>query len=208
MAGQRLLDTARLQQTVQEYRAFQTAIHTFEVEYNALPGDLNNATAYWSGTANGDNDGSVIDGSEPARFWQHLALAGLIDGSYTGSGTTFNVDGANAGVNIPASNYDPLYGWTLMADATNSYGPADSITPTVTNGSGTFGATQSGGGFTAKQVFSIDTAVDDGNPSTGDIRANFGDTGSYTNFDNCQVNDTTYDLDNPTAGCPLSFVYR
>lgn len=102
LAGQSLIRAAELRSVSSEMSRYSTAIYTFRDKYFALPGDMANAFAFWGATAgctnvnvntdtagcNGNGDGFVISGSndlgESSRAWQHLALAGLIEGTYSG----------------------------------------------------------------------------------------------------------------------------
>ncbi len=100
LAGQSLIRAAELRSVSTEMNRYSTAIYTFRDKYFALPGDMNNAFAFWGATAgctnvtvnvdtagcNGNGDGNVASGNdgESARAWQHMALAGLIEGTYSG----------------------------------------------------------------------------------------------------------------------------
>lgn len=116
MTGQNLIRAAELRSVSSEGDTYRTAVNLFRDKYLALPGDMRNAHDFWDdgadgvcGTAaecNGDGDGELEDSDvnpqENYRFWQHLALAGLITGDYTGTGADGTVTGdCVAGVNVP-----------------------------------------------------------------------------------------------------------
>jgi prepilin-type N-terminal cleavage/methylation domain-containing protein len=107
LSGQSLIRAAQLRAITAEYSRYVTATQSFKDKYFALPGDMNNATSFWGAadgstgltaacfgaagtgtqTCNGDGSGTIYPTSasdESLRFWQHLARAGLIEGSYTG----------------------------------------------------------------------------------------------------------------------------
>ncbi len=72
--GQSLIEVARVNQAVSMHAEFLAAWNTFKVTYNAIPGDIPNATMFWgvddscpllsgspttSGTCNGNGDGKI-----------------------------------------------------------------------------------------------------------------------------------------------------
>lgn len=105
-----IIRTAQIREMLGEYDRYIKAIKEFEDKYQALPGDMTNATAIWgadtgcpntsmntvakTATCNGNGDGMIggynnsgsLDNNsyEFYRAWQQLANAGLIDGKYSG----------------------------------------------------------------------------------------------------------------------------
>lgn len=144
LSGRSLIRAAELRGVMTEFQQWQTAINSFKAKYNALPGDMRNATQFWgqadSGTGgqcsapataigtgkqtcNGNGDGEVTFGwmnsYEGMRFWQHLANAGLIEGIYAGIiGLADCPTGRNecqvAGVNVPASKTGGAWGFCSL----------------------------------------------------------------------------------------------
>lgn len=133
LAARDLIRAAELRGVVTEIERFQTALHTFRDSYRAMPGDMHNAQAFWgadslgcplgggaTGTCNGNGDGRVSawlmgTNSEVYRVWQHLALAGLIGGTYSGvPGSAPGPQGRSdvIGTNLPKSPLGNL-GWIL-----------------------------------------------------------------------------------------------
>lgn len=47
LGGRALIRAAELRAITQEKEAFVTAVNTFRAKYNALPGDMRNATQFW-----------------------------------------------------------------------------------------------------------------------------------------------------------------
>ena len=107
LSGQSLIRAAELRSFTTEYSKYVAAVNSFKDKYFQLPGDMPNATSFWgaahatpatclttvgtgSQTCNGDGNGSISNAAaasqygEEYTFWQHLANAGLIEGSYTG----------------------------------------------------------------------------------------------------------------------------
>lgn len=96
LVGKDMIEAAQLRATYGQVEKFKTAIYTFRDKYNCLPGDCAVAYTYFFGAScgnntsaeavngcNGNGDGRYTFG-EGHEAWQHLALAGLIAGSYTG----------------------------------------------------------------------------------------------------------------------------
>jgi prepilin-type N-terminal cleavage/methylation domain-containing protein len=193
LSGQSLIRAAELRAVSTEYARYFTSAQTFRDKYFALPGDMNNATAFWNTaascpgtnttpsssalTCNGDGNG-IIDISatsqEHFRFWQHLANAGLIEGSYTGvTDSASSPLFATLNKNVPGSKLSragwyALHGWgEVPAADTNLF-------------EGSYGAIYlfgaPGGNYTegpvlkAEEAWNIDTKSDDGKPGLGKIR--------------------------------------
>ncbi len=137
--GQEMIRSAEVKSVIREYNQYQTAVTTFKLKYNALPGDMENAQAYWGvahataatcrGTAstgtetcNGDGNG-IVDASagsnEMFRFWQHLANAELVDGRFDGISTAGVASGGSDDTNCPKSkiNSSAIWGIYFLASA-------------------------------------------------------------------------------------------
>jgi len=114
--GRNLVRGAEIRSVISDAQRYQAAIVMFKDRYDAMPGDMPNATQYWgradgganltqncanpdtdvgtgTQTCNGNGDGLVasaptwpLNNSEGFRFWQHLANAGFIEGKFTGVG--------------------------------------------------------------------------------------------------------------------------
>ncbi len=84
IGGKSLIESAKIQKFIADINSIKAAVNTFENKYNALPGDLRNATSYWDGTSNGNGDGMYPDSdvpfnSEGGYIFHHLGLAGMWD---------------------------------------------------------------------------------------------------------------------------------
>jgi len=136
VAGNELIHNARLSNVLKEVGTFKIAFDSFHSQYNAVPGDMANATDYWGALDSGDGEGSDCftleatgtetcngngDGNintptggtgvwiygERFTFWQHLANAQLIGGKYTGrTDSTTNNYVVTAGKNSPGSDVE------------------------------------------------------------------------------------------------------
>jgi len=204
VAGSSMIRAAELRSVITERQQYQTAIHTFRDKYLGLPGDLKNATAFWgaepvancpgdestpsttTATCDGNGDNRVDwgdsfpagTGGESHRFWQHLANAELISGSYTGthSAGTCNGDGScnnTIGVNAPASKLSGA-GWSISHLATAITSLTANYFPVKNSGFFTFGAQANytnRAAITPSEAWNIDTKTDDGKPGTGAVRS-------------------------------------
>ncbi len=189
-AGQSLVRSSKLRSVITDKDKYVAAINTFKLEYNALPGDLQTASSYFSGSLNGNGNG-LIDytgaNAESLQAWVHLARAGLISGTYTGTGASLNFA---YGTNAPITNLTSTYmGWVIYAQSAASYYGL-TFTGNILNLGGyrypysTTPATARhvGGTMTAREGQSIDVKIDDGNPAGGQFIQQR-DTGSAAPYD-------------------------
>jgi prepilin-type N-terminal cleavage/methylation domain-containing protein len=96
--GQELIKQAEMRSLVRDIDEVKTSLNVFRMKYNALPGDFSRATQYWTGTADGDANGQIFRYPDGVLAWQHMSLANVYPGTYTGTGTV-----AEVGINMPAS---------------------------------------------------------------------------------------------------------
>lgn len=171
LAGQSLIRASELRSVSTEMSRYSTAIYSFRDKYFQLPGDFSKAYDFWGAAGgctnvdvnadlagcNGNGNGLVITtGSsnigESARSWQHLALAGLVEGSYSGVQSTapeYPYSKMGQGFWYPKSWSVSAHGWTgaptgqtLMLALLNS-------------------------GIKPEEAWNIDTKLDDGRASSG-----------------------------------------
>lgn len=89
LVGRDLIHAATIRSDISTITEIQTAINTFKLKYNCLPGDCANASAFGLGS-NGNGDGMIEQYNinvvphlyESVFAWQHLGAAGLIRGNY------------------------------------------------------------------------------------------------------------------------------
>lgn len=183
LTGQDLIHSSELNSVYSDVNKYKTAVNTFRIKYNALPGDIKNAGSFWgtegscpgavgssvAGTCNGDGNGQIdwvswntTSTNEHYRAWEHLTLAGLVPGSYNGVPAT----GTTATSIVPGTTVPEhaLKGYVaLMYTAgTAFFGRAGNVLAT-------YGTTASAVGFTPPDAASIDSKYDDGAPGTGEI---------------------------------------
>ena len=191
MAGQALIRAAELRSVAAGFARYETAVYAFRDKYFALPGDITNATAIWGkdttsaaacagqsgnaatpGTCNGNGDGYVLNSGtyEIWRLWQHLSLAGLVEGNYAGTQANWGTN-ATPGTDMPAGRIGKS-GYMLWAEAnTNSefaWTDLVFIRNMIIFGSATGGWTN-GGVVSSVEAWNIDTKLDDGLPGQGKV---------------------------------------
>lgn len=196
LTGQDLIRASELNSVVADANKYKTAINTFRIKYNGLPGDLKNAESYWgtqhataatcsstasttTATCNGDGDGRISysisyspRSAETFRLWQHLANAGLIPGSFTGSYGAGGAYAAVVGTNVPESQIKS--GGFIVQGAEDGGWTVQTFFPSTVNYM-TFGAAPGNGGLvnpiiSNAEAYSIDAKNDDGLPGFGEIQ--------------------------------------
>lgn len=216
LTGQELIRASELNSVSSDVNKIQVAINTFKLKYNGLPGDIPNASSYWTTCAspatlcNGNNDGVIGNVYanafvESARVWQILGLSGLISGSYPG---TYG----------PVGDHDHLIGVTSPAlkisgagMAIGSWGYQDTVWLYAGNyqnaiflGSYTSGDYPQGNFLTPTEAQSIDSKYDDGKPGVGKwrIQRSAGGCHSAPALGSAAV----YTLATATVSCPMMYV--
>lgn len=204
-AGQNIKHRLALNQVVDDISNFNSASSQFVTTYAGLAGDLYNAesllgeanvgneTVDGNGDGNGDGDSTLETNlTSPTRdetllYWQHLAVAGFITGSFdastTGNGGMYEGQFKNVYYqpNTDSSQDDDLY--FLVSRVTSS--------------------TVGRGAFTTKEAFDYDSKYDDSDPETGTVRAVDGN--EQTQYD-CVTSGGEYNLSNTEDNaCALKF---
>lgn len=217
-AGNSLIRQAKLRTILTDIDKYKTALNAFKLQYNGLPGDLISASRYWGAscdatTSNCDGNGDrIIDNpnsttdNESIRAWQHLALAKLIPGTYTGQGV--------------------VAGGSLATIRFSVNAPISSITNTgfSISGSGAWGTTgnlfqygkqapgywASYSAVTPQEAFNLDMKTDNGTANTGTLYTIRGDE-YYTIAGRCVDKDynapapVSYILSDSSVSCRLFF---
>lgn len=235
LAGQSLIRASELRAVTAEYQRYAAAVNTFRDKYFAIPGDMREATRFWghltgtgctnntsaaanttTGTCDGTGDGwlaspgAASQSGELFQLWRQLALAGLIEGSYTGIATATAANDAVIGTNVPQSKLGNA-GWSAQA-AVNYGGDGQAYAVDYgnmfvfggkTNNSLTYNAV-----LKPEEAWNIDTKMDDGKPAQGKVIARYwsnacaaADDGSHANNDLV----ASYKLGDSTIQCSLHF---
>ena len=235
LTGQSLIRAAELRSVTTDFNSYQTAIMTFRDKYFGLPGDIRNATDFWGSaggngfahgtctsqsgtgtqTCNGNGNGWISGPdtgavyAEHFLFWQHLANAGLIEGTFTGKrgAPTFAV----LGVNSPVSKIRGA-SWEVAGQAA----PISGSTAVYDGDYGNFlafGVIRANGGvwdpvLTPEEAWNIDNKLDDGQPAKGKIVAKYWNNLCSKANDGSSTSDdlnASYNLQDSNIRCLMYF---
>jgi prepilin-type N-terminal cleavage/methylation domain-containing protein len=193
LVGKELINAAAIRAQITQIERFNTAVHTFQVKYNCLPGDCANAGNFGfraRGAAPGQGDGNgVIEGvtgnpgtnnglaelaGETVVFWEDLSAANLIEWNFNTAGiavlgsavtltTTPNISAYLPTAKLGAGNYIYVY----STGGINYYGLSPA---TQLNNAAMLDGTLS---VPVWQAALIDTKVDDGLPQSGRVTDQF-----------------------------------
>lgn len=180
LVGQELIHGAQVRASIAQIYKYNSAVTTFQMKYNALPGDFSAASTYLpsvGSTSNGDGNGLIgsVAGSAPgggssaaaitgsgeySQFWSQLSSLSLVDGSYTGvAGGTAMALASNFPV-TKASASAGVFVFGNANDNNNYYALGVSAYDGTTNATvNKF--------LSPEDARNIDAKMDDGVPSTG-----------------------------------------
>ena len=186
LTGQDLIKAAQIRAQVTQFGGINTAIRTFKLKYNAIPGDMLSSSAVSfglsspsSGFANGGNGDGMINSNdysfpinwlyeEPVLVFLQLSQAGLIEGAYSlpfghysyQSGEQFLMSKmGNTGLLLYSKSDGNLaYFWGLNNSVTDNSCPFINCVSTA-------------GVITPQVAYFLDVKMDDGLPTTGHIRS-------------------------------------
>lgn len=183
--------------------------------------DCHGVNSTTTATCNGDGSGQANSNAPTAtgcgvnangerfRFWQHLANAGLIEGSYSGRTDSAASDWVlTASKNVPTSRLGGAV-WTVEGIGNIPAGHANYFERSyntealdIRTPAGTYP-------ITPEEAWNIDTKMDDGKAGTGSV---FTIKNSGTWAPNCSTTDVAvtaeYNVSNSTAKCLLFFAAR
>lgn len=199
LVGRDMIKAAELRSVLSELESFKTATTTFRLKYNCMAGDCINATQFFGTAAvcpgdgdnprttttcngNGDsiirnNAASSVYQNEAYGYWQHLALAGLIEGTYTGVTANTALHSSydmTIGNNVP-SGAVPTSSWSVYN--AGSFDVSSSAFSEGFYGNAYFFAAETDGIYypnnlilTPISAYNIDDKIDDGFPLMGTVR--------------------------------------
>lgn len=160
LKGQELITQAKIRNVANDFNGISAAYYSYQDRYRAMPGDDPNAKGRWPASESGDGNSVIGNGATKDKFdvtvtaaptpsqesnllWQHLRLAGLVAGP--SSGAESGSQPKNAVDGIAGIQNGPALGMNgLVICSTNLPG---------------------------KIANAIDSQFDDGNPKTGQVRA-------------------------------------
>jgi prepilin-type N-terminal cleavage/methylation domain-containing protein len=204
VGGQSLIHSARLQSVVQDFSKYTTAVNTYELQYDAIPGDHIEANDYWSVAESGNGDGEITFGGGPdedIQAWNHLGFAGLID-FYSESSS----GGNTPGVTCPAASIDGSGYWFSSTEViTSSYLGAKGNFISLASKDGT--SELIGGALTPADAQNIDKKIDNGIADNGKI---YGLDRPYSTgcLKNLTATSGEYDLSQTDKNCRLVYWLR
>jgi prepilin-type N-terminal cleavage/methylation domain-containing protein len=212
-----MIEQAKYRKIISEIGEIERSVKIFKAAYDALPGDFDKAYNYWGDECggnsyseagcNGNNDGliSTPTPSERYRFWQHLKLAGIIDGVFTGvvhSGSRYN----SLDNSFPsAATRAYYYVWSGVQTGywvVNNYNVHPYHNLHLNNATeSTWGWLEaSDAPFTVEETRLLDMKFDDGAPLTGNMFSSRGWTGGNWTPNCVDFTTGSYDYSN-TIGC-------
>lgn len=164
LKGQELINSAKVKNMATDFKNIQVYIYGYQDKFKALPGDdhavanhVTDGMEAGTGTQNGVIQGTwntVTDTDESCVFWQHVRLAGLAPGSTV--------------VNCAANNtYQPRNADGGLIGVQSVSGFTKITGPTTMNGAFVICSD----GILGKYATQLDTTLDDGETSTGSVRA-------------------------------------
>ena len=162
LRGQELINSAKVKNMARDFQNVQVYIYGYQDKFKALPGDDAAAATHVTGASPGTtgtlgngviqgNWNTTTNGDESCVFWDHVRRAGLAPGSTVvncASGNTYqprNADGGLVGVQSVST-------LTTITGMTGAYAICSDA-------------------ILGKFALQLDTTLDDGDPSTGSVRA-------------------------------------
>lgn len=192
VGGQSLIKSSKLSEMISQLNEVKIAVNSFKLQYDDnLPGDIRNATDYWSGTANGDGDGKIEmnEGAHPddenLLTFEHMSLAGLIKESFEATVAPFTKKSDARMAPLMRTAYDSEAGYMLYS-VPNPSGTYVSYNAFYTSSweeglvikaakdRGNSDAYYDRGFISPADARNLDKKYDDGSIDSGWIRANSG----------------------------------
>lgn len=175
LKGQELINSAKVKNLAQDFRTTATMVYGYQDRFRALPGDDRAASTHLNGATNAtDSSGSLGNGringnwnsttagDESFLFWQHVRLSGLATGT----------------VNTASADYTPT---NAEGGRLGITGVAPLTAPTTVWPGGFFVCST---GLQGRFVRQLDSTIDDGNTTTGSVRAMVNATASQADATN------------------------
>lgn len=240
LSGQSLIRAAELRSVTSDLQRYESAVYSFRDKYLALPGDMRNAVRFWgaqaggmadgvdstcialttaatsTATCNGNGDGMIENSaagntSERHRFWQHLANAGLIEGTYTGVRGPAATGDVVIGTNAPAAKINSA-GFGVLYRSTMS-GESRWFDGNYQTNVLSFGADISSdpwepmqAALKPEELWNIDSKIDDQKPASGRIISTKGGSPFTPNCTLGTTSDATYNLSHSSTACMFYYM--
>ena len=197
LVGKELIAIAELRKIMSQPTMIGSAVQTFKIKYNGLPGDMADASDIFgldpegcsfnnvpktpknqTCNGNGNNQIEAFTGNETYTFWQQLAAASLISGVYRGSiGISGSYIDSSNSYSIDSNNMWLAYSGITRALADALLGNGNGYYNSYYNSNILFGygVNDVGNGeplfLTPAQAFAWDQKEDDGIPAHGKLQS-------------------------------------
>ena len=193
LVGQDLINAATIRAQIAQMEKYNTAVHTFQLKYGYLPGDITAQAASsfgfaprtgGSGSGNGDgiltssfNSCSDFQTGENVLFWVDLSTSNLIDQTLnTATYNSIPTTAADVPKYLPkakiGNNYIEAWGATCPNSPSVVYSFSYANYFTIANTTVFFsgwGAPKNLAGLSVNQAYAIDSKIDDGLPTSGTV---------------------------------------
>ena len=156
LRGQELINSARVKNLTRDFQNIQVFTYGYQDRFHALPGDDPAAIAHVAATTNGNGNGQISGAWDSANqadesylYWQGVRLAGFAPGPTVLGDAQFqprNTNGGRLGIQSIGAAFSKITGMT-----------------------GSFAICSDG--ILGRDAVQIDISLDDGETSTGTIRA-------------------------------------
>lgn len=189
LVGRDLVRNAAIKSIIYEVEELKAAMSQFELMYERIPGDMANATSYWSGSANGNGDNliAIETSDEPFLAFEHLSNAKMVDAiAYSGvwgagfDSTTKTNAGNVYSFSDTTANMYPVCCLNSFYARTTDYNNNITVFSIFSSDDD-----KRDGAFTPIEARSIDKKMDDGLPDFGFIGASGAWTGSAYEATGC-----------------------
>lgn len=161
LKGQELITGARVRNLISQQDGIKAAFFGFQDRYRALPGDYAAAQTNISMVSgNGNGNGRIEDNAagsgiqhEEILVWNHLTMAGFMNGSYTLP---------NSSVTEPSAEDTPVNPYSVYVQLIydNNYGTQTGAAQAKHN-------LKTGGQVPVEIIAEVDRKIDDGKPNSG-----------------------------------------
>ncbi len=180
LVGRDLIHAAEIRAQVSQFEKFNTAVKTFRLKYNGLPGDITLEQVTGFGFPNqggnyGNGDNLLKDNSgympgaslwvEPYFFFIHLSEASLIEGKYYMLANHYVIGEQFPPAKIGKSG---IFAYSLATGKLAYFLGMDTNSTTGPNDIATF---STAGVINPYDAYMLDSKTDDGIPTSGRIRS-------------------------------------
>ena len=217
LVGQDLISAAEVRAQMSQVEKTNTAVNTFRVKYNGLPGDLSNAGTFgFSPGVDGRNGNGQIESSETALgqcgesllFWRDLSQANLLEGAALITATDYDTGACGTTAVVSDLLPEGRIGGHITVYSQNGLNFFEVIG--VDSIAADTGVVATSAALKNIDAYNIDQKLDDGAPSTGQVLAMQGGTALSTEAMNgtCREDDDNYEVagdDATSVECGLQF---